>query len=36
VPAAWLPQVPPGARNKMERPLDLAMWIDIYQPEITV
>jgi asparagine synthase (glutamine-hydrolysing) len=28
--------LPSGARNKMERVLDLAMWIDIYQPEITV
>ena len=28
--------LPAGARNKMERALDLAMWIDIYQPEITV
>ncbi|MGY4652764.1 asparagine synthase (glutamine-hydrolyzing) [Mycobacterium sp. URHB0021] len=28
--------LPSGARNKMERVLDLAMWIDIYQPEIVV
>ena len=28
--------LPAGARNKMERALDLAMWIDVYQPEITV
>jgi asparagine synthase (glutamine-hydrolysing) len=28
--------LPPGARNKMEQALDLAMWFDIYQPEITV
>ena len=28
--------LPAGARNRMERALDLAMWFDIYQPEITV
>ncbi len=28
--------LPSGARNKMERVLDLATWIDIYRPEITV